>query len=191
MKMTKTAEMIQVPQGFLVLMVFVCGVVMTTARAQEELIGGLNNACDAGFAETWIIDSACELGGQTNIKANDAIHIQCDTQTKRWSIDFYVEPTSTNPQSPDQSTRYEVCPGNGFLTKSADGKPMLQCNFWEAEANVAKQLEFVLEPITDPAIRTMRWLSRERDNPNVVCGIAGRPDDGTVGASSGRTIIGN
>lgn len=188
MNIKNTAKMIQVPQGFLVLTVLLCGVVMTTARAQNELVAGSASACDAGFAETWIIGSACDLGGKTDIKANDAIHIQCDTKTERWTIEFYEEPAINDPQSPSESTRYEICPGNGFLTKNANGKPMLQCNFWEPESNVAKQLEFVLEPITNPRVRSMRWLSRERDNPNVICGIAGRPGDDDT-ASRGQTIF--
>lgn len=182
---TTTAKTKFVPQLIYVLFLptLICGAGISSAIAQQiDLSLATGSACDIGYAETWIIDSACDLGGRTDIKANDAIHIQCDAKTERWSVDFYEEQADNS-----QSVRYEICPGNGFLTKSKDGKPMLQCNFWEPNDNVSKQLEFVLEPVADPRVRSVRWLSRETDNPNVVCGFAGRPGD-TETASRGETV---
>lgn len=182
-KMTTKTKLVPQIAYILILPTILFSAGISSAVAQQiDVLPGKESACDVGYAETWVIGSACDLGGRTDIKSDDAIHIQCDTKTGRWSVDFYEE------QANSQSVRYEICPGNGFLTKSKSGKPMLQCNFWEPNDNVAKQLEFELEPVINSSIKSMSWRSYERDNPNVVCGVAGRPSDPDTGGSS-HTIV--
>lgn len=161
---------------------------MTSAvQASDGFLNILPEAksiCEVGFADTWIINQSCDIGGPTNIKTDDAIHIQCDSVTKKWSIDFYEEPANADPDAASsQAVRRAVCPGNGYLAKGADGKLILQCNYWESESNVAKQLEFELVPQNGSNHRSMRWLSRDINNPNVVCEIAGRADDSVIGGA--------
>lgn len=145
-------------------------------------------ACQSGFAGTWVIDKVCDLGS-VDLRAQDAIDIQCDAKTGQWSVDFYAEPVGADLDSPaSQATRHALCPGNGRLVKGEDARMLLQCNYWDATDNISKQLEFALQGITEPDIESMRWLSREMENPNVVCGVAGRGEGGGDSGSSGRTI---
>lgn len=158
--------------------------ITNTALASDNFLNvspGIKSTCSAGFADIWIIGQACDIGGSTNIKADDAIHVQCDTATQTWSVDFYEEPVNADSNdASSQATRHAVCPGNGYLTKNPDGKLVLQCNYWESTSNVSKRLEFELMPSTGSGHRGMRWLSRDIDNPNTVCGIAGRADDSVI-----------
>lgn len=162
-----------------------------TASAQDYLNVDASKACSAGYSGTWIIGDVCDLGNRIDLKTDDAIDIQCDNQTGRWNIDFYEEPANADPNDlVSQATRYALCPGNGYLAKGDNGQPVLRCNYWEPASNVAKQLEFELQAITDPGIRNISWLTRELDNPNVVCGIAGRPE-GDRDKGTGNNVVEN
>ncbi len=182
----------RLPVMWILAVLLIGSVGLETVKAQGYMDIATSNACNAGYSGVWIIGNVCDLGGSINIKTDDAIDIQCDNQTDRWSIDFYEEPADADPNAPaSQATRYRLCPGNGYLAKDADGRQVLRCNFWESVDNVAKQLEFELQTITDPNIRAVSWLTRELDNPNVICGIAGRGDDGSASGSGGQTIDGD
>lgn len=164
----------------------------STVNAQEFLTIEKGKVCHSGFGGTWIIGDVCALGNRMELKTDDAIDIQCDGQTGRWSVDFYVEPAGVDLNDPvSQATRYGLCPGNGYLGEDEDGQPVLRCNYWEPASHVTKQLEFALQPSTKPGIKHMSWLSRELDNPNVVCGIVNRGDDGSASGSGGQTIDGD
>ncbi len=158
--------------------------ITSTALASDHFLNvspNIKSTCSEGFADIWIVGQACDIGGNTNIKADDAIHIQCDSATQKWSVDFYEEPVNADSTgSSSQAIRHTVCPGNGYLAENADGKLVLQCNYWEPTSNVSKQLEFELMPSAGSAHRSMRWLSRDIDNPNTVCGVAGRADDSVI-----------
>lgn len=162
---------------------------LETATAQNLMDAQISNTCHSGFTGTWIIGNACDLGGRTNLKTDDAMVVQCDADTKLWSVDFYEEPANADPNDPiSQATRYPLCPGNGRLLTNADGELVLRCNFWESVDNVAKQLELQPQASTEPNIKSISWQSSELENPNVVCGIAGRPESGTDVGSGGQTI---
>jgi len=161
---------------------------LNTVIAQDNMHVELDKGCNAGFAGTWIIGNACDVGGNTNLKTDDAIVLQCDSVDGSWSVDFFEEPADADPNAPfAQAIQYALCPGNGKLDFNADGDMVLRCNFWEAVDNVTKQLEFSLQPDTEPNIRSISWLSRELNNPNMVCGVAGRPESGTDVGSGGQT----
>ncbi len=162
----------------------------TLAQSGQGFKAGAVKSCAAGYEATWIISRACDLGGGLVMQADDAIDIQCDDVTGRWSADFYQEPVGADTNTAiSQATRHAVCPGNGYITKAEDGRAVLRCDFWQATNNVSKQLEFELLPSTRPGIREMRWLSREVANPNVVCGISGRPEGGRDTGSGGHSIV--
>lgn len=163
-------------------------IVSTNASAQNYASAHKGKQCNAGYTGTWIIGDACDLGGNTNIKTNDAIDIQCDANSGQWSVDFYQEPANADPNGASQAERLAVCPGNGFITKAEGGRLRLQCNFWESVNNVVKQLEFKLEPVATANIVNMSWLTRDQDDPNVVCNVAGRPEGGEGTGSAGQTI---
>lgn len=173
--------------------VLLLGMVFCTAGFAQNGEGfktGAMKSCAAGYEATWIISRACDLGGGLVMQTNDAIDIQCDDVTGRWSADFYQEPVGADTSAPvSEATRHAVCPGNGYITKTEGGRKVLRCNFWEATNNVAKQLEFELLPLTRPGIREMQWLSREVASPNVVCGISGRPEGGRDTGSGGHSIV--
>lgn len=155
------------------------------AWAGDGLKQDATSACQSGFAGIWVIDKVCDLGS-LDLNVQDAIDIQCNAQTGQWSVDFYAEPAGTDSDS--QAIKHPVCPGNGRLVKGENEQILLQCNYWDAADNISKQLEFALQGITEPGVETMRWLSREMNNPNVVCGVAGRGEGGGDDGSSGRTI---
>ncbi len=186
-----TSKTDQLPGVLMLAAMLCCTAGLTTARAQSalEIAMTAEAVCEAGYADTWIVGATCDLGSSIDIKENDAIDIQCNIQTKGWSVDFYVEPPGTDPNSTvSQAVQHTVCPGNGYLAVDADDNLVLQCNYWDGLDQVARQLEIALLPVAEPGIKSMRWLSREVDNPNVVCGIAGRPEDGTAVGGSGNIV---
>ena len=140
--------------------VLVAGLIVSTQGMAQQHEASFIHArqCNTGYEGTWIIGRTCDLGGATNIKTDDAIHVQCDIRTGRWSIDFYEEPTTNTSSTGSQAQRLAVCPGNGFITKTEDGREILQCNYWESVDNVAKQLEFELEPAINANIINMLSL---------------------------------
>lgn len=157
---------------------------MDLARAQDAY----SKSCGLPLTGLWIIGDACDLGSSTNLQSNDAIDIQCDSQTGRWSVDFYQEPAGADPNDPvSQATRIPLCPGNGRVVSNADGELVLSCSYWESTDNVARELVIQPQPSTQPNVHSMSWLARDLDNPNVVCGIHGRPDAGTGVGSGGQT----
>ncbi len=147
------------------------------------------SSCNAGFADTWIIANTCDLGGRTNLKTDDAFDISCDSSSGKWTVEFYEEPEGLdlNSMTSSQAVRYQVCPENGYLDINARGELVLRCNFWEATDNVAKQLEFkmVSQNGIGGGMREILWKSREIENPNVVCGAAGRPEDASGSGHTG------
>lgn len=146
-----------------------------------------NASCGIGLADTWIITRQCNLGGGTNIKVDDAINIQCDVNTQLWTVEFYEE---VQDASNNQSIRYEVCPGNGYLDVNDSGQMVMRCNYWESDNNLRKQLVFAMdEPViqSNYGEKSMTWTVIDRDNPNMACGIAARPESGT-GSGSGTTV---
>jgi len=160
-----------------------------SVSAQDTMQSQLYNVCNSGYAGTWIIGNSCDLGAATDLQTDDAMVVQCDSQTGAWSIDFYQEPADADPNDPvSQATRFPLCPGNGRLTSNADGDLVLRCNYWEAVDNVAKQLELQLQPSSEPNIRSISWQASELDNPNVICGVAGRPEGNTGVGSGGQTV---
>ncbi len=167
--------------------------VINTASANNLLDTLLTDAsaCSTGYADIWIVTRTCDIGSSTDIKVDDAIHIQCDTATSQWSVDFYAEPAGADPNIiTSDAIRYPICPGNGYLELNEAGNLVMRCNFWEAQDNLVKQLEFEMDKITEQGYsgeRTMQWKVIERDNPNVVCGTSGRPDNGSDTGGS-RTI---
>lgn len=147
-------------------------------------------ACQAGFANTWIVTQSCDLGKSADVKVNDAINIYCDATNGNWTVEFYLEPLGNiGAGQGSQAVAYSICPGNGRLVKTADADVMLQCNYWDSGVNTVKQLELELQPVTSAGVRQMDWLVREVDNPNVVCGISGRPEDDQAKGTS--TTLGN
>ena len=144
------------------------------------------DACTAGYAETWIIGQSCFVGRSMDVKTNDAIHISC-AGNNDYSIAFFIEPAGSDPAT-SNAVQHDVCPGNGYITRNADGEQVLRCNFWESVDNVAKQLEVQLQPAAyGETGRSMSWQASELDNPNVVCGVSGRPNDDSETVGSGRT----
>ncbi len=157
---------------------------MDLARAQDML----SKNCGLPLTGLWIIGTACDLGSSTDLQSNDAIDIQCDTQTGQWTVDFYQEPAGADPNDPvSQARRIPLCPGNGRVVSNADGELVLSCNYWESQDNVARELVIQPQASTQANVQSMSWLARDIDNPNVVCGIHGRPDAGTGVGSGGQT----
>ncbi len=140
-------------------------------------------SCDAGFADTWIIGKSCDLGGHTNIKVYDAINIDCDASSGKWSVEFFEEPIGVglDNMTSSNAVRYQLCPANGYLDFNTKGELVLRCNFWEPVDNVTKQLEFEMSSQNGIGVgmREILWKATEIDNPNVICGISGRPEGGT------------
>ena len=154
---------------------------MDLARAQEAY-----NSCGLPLTGLWIIGDACDLGSSTDLQTSDAIDIQCNSQTGKWTVDFYQEPANADPNDPiSQATRIPLCPGNGRVISNADGDLVLSCSYWESQDNVARELMIQPQPSTVPNVHSMSWMARDIDNPNVVCGIHGRPNAGT-GVGSGQ-----
>ncbi len=159
-----------------------------SAVAQQVIAQDIQSAraCTSGYAETWIIGQSCFVGNSMDVKTDDAIHISC-AGNNEYSIAFYIEPAGSDPAT-SNAVQHNVCPGNGYITRNADGEQVLRCNFWESVDNVAKQLEVQLQPAAyGESGRSMSWKVSEVDNPNVVCGISGRPDDESETVGSGRT----
>lgn len=163
---------------------------LNTAFATDSLLNSLTgygeSTCETDFAETWIVTQSCDLGTVADVKVNDAINIHCDSNTNRWTIELYLEPSAGEPGN---AVAYNICPGNGYVVKTGEGQTALHCQYWQADINKVKRLEFELQPVTDPNIRHMDWLVRDMDDPNVVCGIAGRPEDDQAKGTS--TTVGN
>lgn len=180
---------INLAPGFFLLTGLVLGTVTidsASAQISNTIVAQAKNSCSAGYTGTWIIGNTCDLGSATDLKRDDAIDVQCNVSNGQWSVDFYQEPEMIDGNI-SQATHYPICPGNGYIT-SINGRQVLKCDYWESVDNVVKQLELKLEPTVEVGIRSMSWLARETDNPNVVCGVAGRPDDGSATGSSGQTI---
>ncbi len=170
--------------AFTLLSVLVTGMAITeSATAQVNMETQWNTVCNSGFAGTWIIGNSCDLGAATDLHTDDAMVVQCDSSTGRYSIDFFAADASGS-----DAIRYPLCPGNGRLVSNASGELVLRCNYWEAADNVARQLDLQLQPSSEPNIRSISWQAIDLDNPNVVCGVAGRPEGGTDVGSGGQTI---
>ena len=165
------------------------GILANAAMAQDRLNlkpVSLLKSCNAGFAETWIVGQSCFVGRSIAVKTNDAIHISC-AGNDVYSIALFVEPAGSDPAT-SNAVAHEICPGNGRITRNADGDQVLRCNFWESVENVAKQLEVKLQSsVSGTNIRSMSWKVSELDNPNVVCGVSGRPNDDSDTVGSGHT----
>jgi len=178
---------LQILAVILLLTTIICpNAIINQSMAQNP--SSLNN-CNGGYAETWIVGRSCFVGQSVDVKTDDAIHISCHANNA-YSIAFFVEPAGSDP-STSNAVQHDVCPGNGYITNNADGEEVLRCSFWESADNVAKQLEVKLQT-AEPAEygnpgRTMNWKVTELDNPNVVCGVSGRPGDEGETAGSGRT----
>jgi len=143
-------------------------------------------SCQGGYAETWIVGQSCFVGQSVDVKTDDAIHVSCNADNK-YSIAFFVEPAGTDPAT-SNAVQHDVCPGNGYITTNVDGEEVLRCNFWESSDNVAKQIDIQLQPAAyGETGRSMAWKVSELDNPNVVCGVSGRPGDDGDTAGSGHT----
>jgi len=157
---------------------------LTSIVAQQDVTAA--EACSAGYAETWIIGQSCFVGNSMDVKTDDAIHISC-ADNNEYSIAFYIEPAGSDPAT-SNAVQHKVCPGNGYITRNADGEQVLRCNFWESVDNIAKQLEVQLQPAAyGESGRSMSWKVSEVDSPNVVCGVSGRPNDNSETVGSGRT----
>lgn len=139
------------------------------------------NSCTADFDGLWIIDQACQVDSSINVKSGDAININCNDGA--YSISFFIEPEDGASQKSD-AVEYGFCPGNAQVN-FVEGQNVLSCNFWGAGDQVAKQLE-VSNLVSEASGQNwISWLVRDIDNPNRVCGISGRPDDGK-GTGTGR-----
>jgi len=157
---------------------------LTSIVAQQDVTAA--EACSAGYAETWIIGQSCFVGNSMDVKTDDAIHISC-ADNNEYSIAFYIEPAGSDSAT-SNAVQHKVCPGNGYITRNADGEQVLRCNFWESVDNIAKQLEVQLQPAAyGESGRSMSWKVSEVDSPNVVCGVSGRPNDNSETVGSGRT----
>lgn len=143
-------------------------------------------SCDTDYTETWIVGESCFVGLSVDVQSDDAIHVSCNASNE-YSIAFFIEPAGSDPAT-SNAVQHDVCPGNGYITTNVDGEEVLRCNFWESTDNVAKQIDIQLQPQAyGESIRTMSWKVSELDNPNVVCGISGRPGDDGDTAGSGHT----
>ncbi len=161
---------------------------VTSVSAQDSILqNSVASNCSSGYAETWIVGQSCFIGSSADVKTDDAIHISCSGNNE-YSIAFYLEPANSDPAAGSQAVAHKVCPGNGYITSNADGEQVLRCNFWESSDNIAKQLDIQLQPlVTGQSGRSMNWKVSEQENPNVVCGVSGRPNDDSDTAGSGRT----
>jgi len=158
----------------------------TISQSIAQEVGVSVNACSSGYAETWIVGQSCFVGQSVDVKTDDAIHVSCNADNA-YSIAFFVEPAGTDPAT-SNAIQYDVCPGNGHITTNVDGEEVLRCNFWESSDNVAKQIDIQLQPAAyGETGRSMNWKVSELDNPNVVCGVSGRPGEEGDTAGSGHT----
>ena len=144
------------------------------------------HSCDTDYTETWIVGQSCFVGLSVDVQTDDAIHVSCNADNE-YSIAFFVEPAGTDPAT-SNAIQHDVCPGNGYITTNVDGEEVLRCNFWESTDNVAKQIDIQLQPAAyGETGRSMAWKVSELDNPNVVCGVSGRPGQEGDTAGSGHT----